>query len=113
MAKYKIESRGHRAFMTITRLADGASVFLQGDDALELGRKLEATHAAWTDQVEMRAIVVEFTGSDDADARLIAGVARHLDPGEEASAAPGEGTLAPRALRDVERRRDHSSGEPL
>lgn len=71
------------------------------------------THAAWTDQVEMRAIVVEFTGADDADARLIAGVARRLGPGEGATAGRAEGTLAPRPVRGMDGDRDRSSGEPL
>lgn len=70
-------------------------------------------HAAWTDQVEMRAIVVEFTGPDDSGARLIGGVARHLGPGESTPHERGDGELAPPSLRDVDRGRDRSSGEPL
>ena len=31
--RYEIKSQASRAFYTITRLSDGASVFLQGDDA--------------------------------------------------------------------------------
>lgn len=71
------------------------------------------THAAWTDQVEMRALIVEFAGSDDADARLIGGLARRLGPGDSSPSARADGTLAPRSLRDVDRDRDRSSGEPL
>ncbi len=73
----------------------------------------DVIHAAWTDQVEMRALVVEFSGVDDAGARLVAGVARRVGPGESAPIARGQGKLAPRALRDVDRDRDRSSGEPL
>ena len=52
-------------------------------------------HAAWTEHSEMRAFVIEFDGADDA--RVMAGRARALGPGEARDpAARGEGTLAPR-----------------
>jgi quercetin dioxygenase-like cupin family protein len=70
------------------------------------------THAAWTDQVEMRAIVVEFAGADDAALNAVAeGAARRLGPGETGAAARGEGALADRPL-DPERH-DRTAGEPL
>ncbi len=69
-------------------------------------------HGAWTDHVEMRAIVVEFAGADDADARLVGDVARRLGPGEGAPAARGEGALAPRPPQNPSRVLDRSTGEP-
>ncbi len=71
------------------------------------------THAAWTDTSEMRAVVVEFTGADDAHLRgILEGIARRLGPGEEGDlATKGEGSLAPR-LPDPTRH-DRSEGEPL
>lgn len=49
MPKYRIESSGNGLFWTGPRLADGASIFLQDDDALAFGRLLESTHAGYTD----------------------------------------------------------------
>lgn len=87
----------------------------------------DVVHAAWTDHLEMRAIVVEFAGSDDAASRtpVIEGAARRLEPGAEAGAAVtgapgtgtagavtrGEGRLAERPM-DLDRQ-DRTSGEPL
>jgi hypothetical protein len=70
-------------------------------------------HAAWTDHAEMRAIVVEFAGADDAHvAAILEGAARRLGPGEAAGgAARGEGRLAERPV-DPERI-DRTEGEPL
>jgi len=69
------------------------------------------THAAWTDQAEMRAIVVEFAGADDAAALAsIGGVARRLGPGEASAVPRGEGRLAER-LADSGRH-DRTQGEP-
>lgn len=45
--KYIISCSG--TAYTITRIADGATLFLQGDDALSFGRQLEATHEGYTD----------------------------------------------------------------
>lgn len=42
--KYSIESRAWGAFMTIKRLSDGASVFLQGDDAIRFNHELELAY---------------------------------------------------------------------
>ncbi len=67
-------------------------------------------HAAWTDQIEMRAIVVEFTGESDEALRAIAAGSRRLASGRM-PVARGEGTLAPRPARRTER--DRTSGEPL
>jgi quercetin dioxygenase-like cupin family protein len=66
-------------------------------------------HAAWTDHGEMRAIVVEFAGADDAG-RLLEGSARRLEPGEADRTARADGALAARPL-DPDRI-DRSSGEP-
>jgi len=70
------------------------------------------THAAWTDQVEMRAIVVEFAGADDAAlSAALEGAVRRLGPGETGAVARGEGALAER-LPDPDRH-DRTAGEPL
>ena len=58
------------------RVAAGEAVFWPPD----------IIHAAWTDQAQMRAIVVEF-GADDA--RAIEGHARVVDSGDPAAPAPG------------------------
>ena len=68
------------------------------------------SHAAWTEHGEMRAIVVEFAGADDA-AALLEGAARRLGPGEAGGAARGEGALVERAVDPA--RHDRSEGEPL
>ncbi|TAK02105.1 MAG: cupin domain-containing protein [Chloroflexota bacterium] len=78
------------------------------------------THAAWTDHAEMRAIVVEFAGADEAAPGLVLeGAARRLEPGtaarrsakQSARASRGEGRLADRPVDPA--RRDRTSGEPL
>jgi quercetin dioxygenase-like cupin family protein len=67
-------------------------------------------HGAWTDLTEMRAMLVEFAGADDAAARgILPGVARALAPGEP-RAPRGEGSLAERP--DAPDRHDRSEGEP-
>ena len=43
--RYKIETTHNGAFYTITRLADGASIFLQGDDAVLFGDRIEGLPA--------------------------------------------------------------------
>jgi quercetin dioxygenase-like cupin family protein len=67
----------------------------------------DVVHAAWTEHSEMRAFIVELTGSSDA---LRPGVidGRALSPGR-GPAAPGEGALAE---RDTPTEMDPSSGEP-
>ncbi len=70
----------------------------------------DVVHAAWTDQVEMRAIVVEFNGADD-DFKAMTGKARRLGDGASSEVARGEGVLAPREPRDIDH--DRTSGEPL
>lgn len=72
----------------------------------------DVTHAAWTDHLEMRAIVVEFGGADDAAARaIVEGAARRLAAGAAGSAARGEGRLAER--RPDPGGHDRTEGEPL
>ena len=67
-------------------------------------------HGAWTDLTEMRAMVVEFVGADDAVARgILPGVPKAL-PARGARAARGEGKLAPR--REPRVAHDPSAGEP-
>ncbi len=89
-------------------------------------------HAASTDESEMRAIVVEFAGPDDAAVRgVIEGAVRAIGAGEvddagaaagqtaaghgagdqEPSAARGEGRLTSRSIRPLPH--DESEGEPL
>jgi len=70
------------------------------------------THAAWTEASEMRSIVVEFRGADDAYLRgIVDGVARRLGPGETDEATRADGALAPRPPDPA--RHDRSEGEPL
>jgi quercetin dioxygenase-like cupin family protein len=69
------------------------------------------THAAWTDHLEMRAIVVEFAGADDSGSgTILDGSARQLGPGEAGAVERGDGSLAERPT-DA-RTHDRSSGEP-
>jgi quercetin dioxygenase-like cupin family protein len=69
-------------------------------------------HAAWTLQTQMRAIVVEFAGGDDAQIRgILEGAARRLGPGDRGKVAKGEGELAPAAARRV--LIDEETGEPI
>jgi quercetin dioxygenase-like cupin family protein len=71
------------------------------------------THAAWTLQTQLRAIVVEFAGQDDARIRgILEGAARRLGPGERGKVAKGEGKLAPVAARPGTRI-DEETGEPI
>lgn len=49
MPLYKTESTGNGAFWTVTRLADGATLFLQGDEASAFALKIGNTHDACTD----------------------------------------------------------------
>jgi quercetin dioxygenase-like cupin family protein len=71
-------------------------------------------HSAWTEHSEMRAIVVEFAGTDDGGAIL--GRAHELTPGAE-PIGRGIGALADRALHagagPDAARRGPSDGEPL
>jgi quercetin dioxygenase-like cupin family protein len=54
----------------------------------------DVSHAAWTESSEMRAIVVEFAGRDDAAARgILEGAARRLGPGDGGAVARGAGRL--------------------
>lgn len=68
------------------------------------------THSAWTEATEMRAIVVEFAGADDAHLRgVLEGMARRLLSSETGKAAKGEGALV---LPPHERPEGDRSGEP-
>jgi len=70
------------------------------------------THGAWTDHAEMRAIVVEFAGPDDAAlGAVLEGAARRLGPGAATRPSRGEGRLAERPIDPA--RRDRTTGEPL
>ncbi len=70
------------------------------------------THAAWTDASEMRAVVVEFAGADDAHLLgILEGASRRLGSGEAGGAERGEGSLAERPPDPS--RHDRSEGEPL
>jgi quercetin dioxygenase-like cupin family protein len=89
---------------------DGEAIRIAAGEAVVWPANL--VHAAWTDYSEMRAIVVEFAGADDAAVRGIieAGGTVLLDvPEREVSA--GEGALAPR--EQPAGPIDRSSGEPL
>ncbi len=70
-------------------------------------------HAAWTEQSQMRAIVVEFAGEDPARAAIVEGRALAIEPGDavEAPAAEGRGPAA--TTRATHRRYDPSEGEPF
>ena len=68
-------------------------------------------HAAWTDQIEMRAIVVEFAGASDASVIEASVAAPRLESRERSTIERGEGTLAPRERRRTDE--DLASGEPL
>jgi quercetin dioxygenase-like cupin family protein len=70
------------------------------------------THGAWTDHAEMRAMVVEFAGADDAmEAAIVEGGARRLEAGEAGIVSRGEGRLADRPLDPG--KLDRTTGEPL
>ena len=84
-----------------TRVAAGEAVLWPAD----------IPHAAWTDYSEMRAIVVEFGGSDDLAVRgILEGRARELLPGESTGRDRAEGGLAPGETATV--RSDPAAGEP-
>jgi quercetin dioxygenase-like cupin family protein len=72
----------------------------------------DVPHAAWTEHSQMRAIVVEFAGADDAAVRgILEGRAVALAPGDEAGrAGRGHGGLAPDAAGSGAH--DPSAGEP-
>ena len=69
-------------------------------------------HAAWTDHAEMRAVVVEFAGADDAAAlAALEGAARRLGPGEAGGVGRGEGRLSERPADPAAM--DRTEGEPV
>ena len=66
-------------------------------------------HAAWTDYSQMRALVVEFAGDDDAAIRgILEGTALELPAGSTVSPAEGQLTPPDRPLPH-----DRSEGEPV
>ena len=92
----------------VTRVAAGEAVLWPAG----------TVHGAWTELSEMRAIVVEFAGADDAAVRgVLDGKIQLADGGPGAdpeaipSVAPGDGRLEPHPTpgRDDY---DRSSGEP-
>lgn len=84
-----------------TRVAAGEAVLWPAD----------VPHAAWTEYSEMRAIVVEFAGADDAGRPgMVDGFARVIGPGEGGATSPGDGGLRPGEAGTV--RRDPGAGEP-
>jgi quercetin dioxygenase-like cupin family protein len=91
----------------VTRVAAGEAVLWPAG----------AVHRAWTDLSEMRAIVVEFAGPDDAhvrgilEGRIRLGEGGAADPAAGPPASPGDGRLAPRPIRGPDDY-DRSSGEP-
>jgi quercetin dioxygenase-like cupin family protein len=83
-----------------TRVAAGEAVLFPAD----------VPHAAWTEHSEMRAVVIEFGGADDAAVRgILEGQARELLPGDVA-ATPGVGGLAADAAGSS--RPEPDAGEP-
>jgi quercetin dioxygenase-like cupin family protein len=76
----------------------------------------DVVRAAWTEQTQLRAILVELSGPDDRSAAaVLEGSARAIGPGDRRSGArpPAEradGALAPR--EDDPDGFDRSSGEP-
>ena len=72
-------------------------------------------HAAWTDGIEMRALVVEFAGADDGWVHDAALPAMHdrIDSGAaEGGAESGRGALVAPPAQPMPEERDESSGEP-
>ncbi|HEY8868840.1 MAG TPA: cupin domain-containing protein [Candidatus Limnocylindrales bacterium] len=68
-------------------------------------------HAAWAEHSEMRAIVVEFAGADDAHLRgIVEGRVRALQPGESKPADRADGALSFPPPRP--RPTDPDAGEP-
>ncbi len=74
-------------------------------------------HGAWTEGTEMRALVVEFSGADDAIGELAGSVQERLldvppaGPGRLDAVERGRGALA-EPPAPPSRERDESSGEP-
>jgi quercetin dioxygenase-like cupin family protein len=67
-------------------------------------------HGAWTDYSHMRALVVEFAGTDDFTAlEILEGAALELPPGT-IPVSPGEGQLVP---QERPLPHDRSEGEPV
>ena len=83
-----------------TRIAAGEAAVWPADEV----------HAAWTEHGQMRAFVVELSGADDSQVRVILdGTAQESQPGLPAVAA-GQGALAE---PDRPVAHDPDAGEPL
>lgn len=67
--RYRIDSSGNGLYLTITRLADFASVTLCGDDAVAFGKRLDATTDAYTDD-DLCAEYDDVLTTDELDDRL-------------------------------------------
>lgn len=67
-------------------------------------------HAAWTDQSQMRAIVVEFATDDPAAGLIVEGLNRELDTGRSPGTGRGKGRLADGGRHG---RYDPTEGEPF
>jgi quercetin dioxygenase-like cupin family protein len=100
---------------------EGGGFVLVGDEQRRVGPgdavlwPANVLHAAWTAGTQMRAIVVEFAGPDDARIRgILEGTARRLGPGERGKVTKGEGRLAPRVrVRSAgDAGLDETEGEP-
>lgn len=73
----------------------------------------DVPHAAWTDHSEMRALIVEFAGPDDAFVRgVLDGSARSLEAGGASTGVVtrADGALSPDAAGGS--RHDPTAGEP-
>ena len=97
---------------------EGGGWVLVGEDARRVAAgeavswPADVLHAAWTDHVPMRALLIELTGADDAWARgILEGRARLVGPGQGRAADRGEGQLAPRPVNPADF--VHHEGEPL
>ena len=74
----------------------------------------DVIHAAWTDHGEMRAIVVEFAGADDARAPWGAeGAAGAWAAASHRAPAPRRWALSPARTRWTRIAYDRTEGEPL
>ncbi len=94
---------------------EGGGWTLVGDERIRVAAgeavvwPANVVHGAWTDYSNMRAIVVEFAGTDDSDVvGVLEGAGLELPPGTLVS--PGEGRLVP---QDRPVPHDRSEGEPV
>jgi quercetin dioxygenase-like cupin family protein len=94
---------------------EGGGWTLVGDERIRVAAgeaivwPANVVHGAWTDYSNMRAIVVEFAGSDDAAIGILEGTGLELPPGTT-PVSPGEGHLVP---QNRPAPHDRSEGEPV